>query len=48
MRVSNSYLKMANVKLQSSDGEVFEVEADVAKVSTTIKNMLDGEREYPN
>ena len=34
---------MANVKLQSSDGEVFEVEADVAKVSVTIKNMLDGE-----
>ena len=34
---------MATVKLQSSDGEVFEVEADVAKVSVTIKNMLDGE-----
>ena len=35
--------KMATVKLQSSDGEVFEAEADVAKVSVTIKNMLDGE-----
>ena len=41
----HQHFKMANVKLQSSDGEVFEVEADVAKVSATIKNMLDGEEE---
>ena len=34
---------MSSVKLQSSDGEVFDVESDVAKVSVTIKNMLDGE-----
>ena len=35
--------KMATVKLQSSDGEVFEVEAEVAKVSVTIRKMLGGE-----
>ena len=34
---------MPNVKLQSSDGEVFDVDVDVAKVSMTIKNMLEGE-----
>lgn len=32
---------MASMKLQSSDGEIFEVEIPVIKLSTTIKNMLD-------
>eukprot|EP00126_Sphaerothecum_destruens_P015687 Sdes_comp9727_c0_seq1m1229 len=32
---------MAIVKLQSSDGQEFKVDIDVAKMSVTIKNMLD-------
>lgn len=33
---------MQKIKLQSNDGEVFEVDIDVAKVSATIKQMLEG------
>jgi len=38
----NTYTqKMPNIKLQSNDGEIIEVDADVAKMSVTIKTMLD-------
>ena len=33
---------MPNIKLQSLDGEVFEVDAEIAKQSVTIKTMLEG------
>jgi len=33
--------KMPNVKVQSSDGEVFTVDFEVIKQSTTIKTMVD-------
>lgn len=32
---------MPTIKLQSSDGEVFEVDVEIAKQSITIKTMLD-------
>lgn len=34
---------MPTIKLQSSDGEIFEVEVDIAKASNTIKTMIEGE-----
>ena len=34
-------LQMPNIKLQSLDGEVFEVDVEIAKQSVTIKNMLE-------
>ena len=34
---------MSVIKLQSSDGEIFDVEIEIAKASNTIKNMIEGE-----
>jgi len=34
---------MPILKLQSSDGEVFQVETQIAKQSNTIRTMLEGE-----
>lgn len=33
---------MPAIKLQSSDGEVFEVDVEIAKASNTIKTMIEG------
>jgi S-phase kinase-associated protein 1 len=30
------------IKLQSSDGDIFDVEVEIAKQSITIKTMLEG------
>jgi len=35
---------MSVIKLQSSDGEIFDVEIEIAKASNTIKNMIEGKR----
>ena len=33
---------MPMIKLQSSDGEVFDVDVEIAKASNTIKTMIEG------
>ena len=35
---------MPYLKLQSSDGEVFQVETQIAKQSNTIRTMLEGNK----
>ena len=37
---------MPNIKLSTSDGEVFELDVEIVKQSVTIKTMLEGKYKY--
>jgi len=37
---------MPMIKLQSSDGEIFDVDVEIAKASNTIKAMIEGKTGY--
>lgn len=39
-------MQMPTIKLQSSDGEMFEVDVEIAKQSVTIKTMLEGKMSW--
>jgi hypothetical protein len=40
--MAENQTKQPTIKLDSSDGETFEVELDVIKLSNTINTMLQG------
>lgn len=44
----NFFSQMPNIKLQSSDGEIFDVDVEVAKASMTIRTMLEGKNDVLN
>ena len=41
-QIHHYHCNMPNIKLASSDGEVFDVDVEIAKQSVIIKTMLEG------